>query len=304
MTEAVEYFFFSLLNRVARVLPFRIAGTIGACLGGGTFLLTSFRKAITLDNIAKAFPDLTSEEIRRIARGAYRNYGISLVEMLWSGGQSRERLKRVVTVDNPDVLEQALAEGKGVIVLSGHFGSWEFLIPALNLHTGRQVASVVQHQRNQKIDRLINAQRQRFGNLTIPMGISARKIIDVLNNRNIVAMLGDQSGPRESIFIDFLGRPAATHRGGAAFSLKTGAPLVMGFLIRRNGGGYRFVFERVDKSGLEEYTEENIIELTKRHTAILERFIRMYPDHWLWMHKRWKHTKYFESRQRNIAESA
>jgi KDO2-lipid IV(A) lauroyltransferase len=129
----------------------------------------------------------------------------------------------------------------------------------------------------------------------IPMGISTREVFRTLQEGKVVAMLGDQSGPKESVFINFFGRPAATHRGAAAFSLKAGAPIVMLFLVRQKDGVYETQFEEVDRSGLEEYTEENVNELTRRHTAILEKYIRMHPDHWLWMHKRWKHTAYYES---------
>ena len=111
----------------------------------------------------------------------------------------------------------------------------------------------------------------------------------------MVLMLGDQSGSKASLYVDFFGRPAATHQGPAAFSLKTGTPIVMVFLIRQKDGTSEAVFEEVDRTGLEAYTEENIIELTRRHTAILERYIRQHPDHWLWMHKRWKHTAYYQS---------
>jgi KDO2-lipid IV(A) lauroyltransferase len=130
------------------------------------------------------------------------------------------------------------------------------------------------------------------------MGPSSRKVLAALAEHHVVLMLGDQSGPKEAVFVDFFGRPAATHRGVAAFSLKTGAPIVMGFLVRQKDGTYTMTLEEVDRTGLDSpNNEDNIIELTKRHTAILERWIRNYPDHWLWMHKRWKHTEYFTQQQ-------
>jgi KDO2-lipid IV(A) lauroyltransferase len=106
----------------------------------------------------------------------------------------------------------------------------------------------------------------------------------------MVLMLGDQSASRESLFIDFFGRPAATHRGPALFALKTGAPMVMGLLLRQSDGRYAAEFEEIPHDDLHGASERNVAELTRRHTAVLERYIRLYPDHWLWMHKRWKHT--------------
>jgi KDO2-lipid IV(A) lauroyltransferase len=297
MRESLEYIAFLLLNRISRSLPFRLAGRIGAFLGEATFLLTGFRKKVTLENLSKAFPDLSRAQIAAIARGAYRNYGIALFEMLWAGGQAPECLLSIVHLSNPEVMNDALARGKGVIFLSGHYGSWELLISAVRLHFDSPFAMVVQHQRNRRIDALLDANRQRFGNITIPMGPSARKVVSVLHEGQIVTMLGDQSASRESVFVDFFGRPAATHGGPAAFSLKTGAPIVMGFLTRKPEGTYVIMFEEVPQADLRGYTEENVVELTRRHTAILEKHIRLHPDHWLWMHKRWKHTEYYRSLQ-------
>jgi KDO2-lipid IV(A) lauroyltransferase len=297
MRESIEFIAFLLLNRISRSLPFRVAGRIGAFLGEATFLLTGFRKRVTLENISRAFPELSPRQISVIARGAYKNYGIALLEMLWAGSQTPQVLASVVQISNPEVMMNALSRGKGVIFLSGHFGSWELLISAVRLQLGRPFAIVVQHQRNRRIDALLDADRQRFGNMTIPMGVSARKVVGVLHGGQIVAMLADQSASKESVFVDFFGRPAATHGGPAAFSLKTGAPIVMGFLTRTPEGTYVIMFEEVPQTDLRGYTEENIVELTRRHTAILEKHIRLRPDHWLWMHRRWKHTEYYRSLQ-------
>jgi KDO2-lipid IV(A) lauroyltransferase len=218
------------------------------------------------------------------------------MEMLWSGGAGEQELRATMTLENPAVPLEALARGKGLILLSGHFGAWEFIVTSMSLLLGRPVIAIAQPQRNRYIDAVISANRNRFGSGTVTMHQSAREVGRLLREGTIVGMLGDQSGPKESIFIEFFGRPAATHRGAAAFSLKYGAPIVMFFFLRQRDGTYRTVYEEVNTGGLTGTTEENIIELTTRHTAILERYIRQYPDHWLWMHKRWKHTEFYESR--------
>jgi len=128
------------------------------------------------------------------------------------------------------------------------------------------------------------------------MGLGSRQVLKALKEGSTVLILGDQSGSKESLFIDFFGRPSATHGGAAAFSLRTNTPIVMLFLMRRADGTYEVLCEEVERAGLNGYTEENVIELTRRHMAILERYIRMRPDHWLWMHKRWKHTEFYQSR--------
>jgi KDO2-lipid IV(A) lauroyltransferase len=128
------------------------------------------------------------------------------------------------------------------------------------------------------------------------MAHGVRGLLRGLKEGNAMLLLGDQSGSRESLFIPFFGHWAATHRGAAAFALKSGSPLVMYFMLRAPDGRCDIVCEEVDYSDIAGYTEEHVLELTQRHAAILERYIRSYPDHWLWMHKRWKHTAYYEAR--------
>ena len=258
---------------------------------------------MTYENLSRAFPEKPGDELHRIAKGAFRNYGISVLEMLWASGQSGDDLRKTVRIANKEVFENNFARNKGIILLSAHYGSWEFLVQGFRIQLGLPVAMIAQHQRNGRIDALIQAARARFGNTSIPMGVAARDVFRRLQEGGIVLILGDQSGSRESLYIDFFGRPAATHRGAAAFSLKTGAPIVMVFLIRQADGTAEAVLEEVDRTGVEEYTEDNVMELTRRHTIILERYIRLHPDHWLWMHKRWKHTAYYQS-QRTAGQEA
>ncbi len=293
-----EYLLFLPVNRLARALPYRGAGRLGAALGGFVWRCAGYRRGISLDNLTRAFPEKPHEEILAIARGAYRGYGRALMEMLWSGGAGKEELLATMTLDNPAVPLGALARGKGLILLSGHFGAWEFIVSSMSLRLGQPVVAIAQPQRNRFIDAVITANRNRFGSGTVTMHQSVREVMKLLQAGRIVGMLGDQSGPKESLFVEFFGRPAATHRGAAAFSLKYDAPIVMFFFIRQPDGTYRAVYEEVDRGGLTGTQEENIVELTRRHTAILERYIRAYPDHWLWMHKRWKHTEYYQSRAR------
>lgn len=295
LKSLIEYAFFLPVNAVARRLSFRGAIALGSALGATGYYLARYRRGITLDNLRRAFPGASEEEIRRIAVGAYRGYGRALVEMLWAGGASAEELKRTMHLVNPELARSALSAGKGLILLSGHFGSWECIVNSISLHLGVPIVAIAQPLRNRFVDAVISANRNRFGSGTVTMHQSVREVMKLLRAGNTVGMLGDQSGPKESVFIDFFGRPAATHRGAAAFSLKCDAPIVMFFVIREGDGSYRTVFEPVDRSGLRGSSEENIVELTKRHTAVLERYIRQYPDHWLWMHRRWKHTAFYES---------
>ena len=300
MREDIEYFFFLAFRGIAQCLPYRVAGALGSFLGTFTFHVIGFRKQLTLDNLQHAFPELDLRQRTRIALGAYRNYGKSVLEMLWAANKSDEALLDTMNFPDRTLFDRASAGQRGVIFLSAHYGNWELLIHGGRLQLGKPIAIIVQRQRNRKINEAINLSRSRHGTVTIPMGPSSREALKVLQDGGILGMLGDQSAAKEAAYVDFFGRPAATHRGVAAFSLKKNVPVIMAFMVRRSDARYDLILEEVDRSGLEAYSEENVMELTRRHTVILEKYIRLHPDHWLWMHKRWKHTEGYEARRKTM----
>ena len=295
MNTWFEYILFRAVRAIARKLPFQVASRVGSSLGMAVFRWTSVRRKVTRENLLHAFPGLSEQEHETIAAGAYRNYGRAILEFLWCGGASEVELRSIMRLANGEVAREALARGKGLILLSGHYGSWELILPCMRLLLGWPLLVIVQRQRNEKIDALIDAQRRRFDTQSVPMGQSVREVLKVLHDKKVLILLGDQSGSKESVYVPFFGRPAATHRGTAAFALKSGAPLVMFFLVRQTDGTYLVNFEEVESSDLHGSGSDKVDELTRRHVAVLERHIRLHPDHWLWMHKRWKHTSQREA---------
>ncbi|HTP14086.1 MAG TPA: lysophospholipid acyltransferase family protein, partial [Bacteroidota bacterium] len=136
----------------------------------------------------------------------------------------------------------------------------------------------------------INRWRTMFGNSIVPMESAVRELLRLLHEGKAVGMVADQTAAKESISIPFFGREVPTYEGPAMFSLKTGAPLLLGLAIRREDGTYSGRFEEVPSADISGYTKEHVAELTRRHVAMMEAIIRRYPDQWMWMHKRWKHV--------------
>jgi KDO2-lipid IV(A) lauroyltransferase len=294
MKDAIEYYLVALLYRAARMLSFGAASRLGGFLGSFVFRVTGLRKKVTLDNLRMAFPEKTEPERRAIALGAYRSYCKAMIQALWSAGAGEQELISILRVADFTPVRRALAGGRGLFLLSGHFGAWELLASSLRLQVGVPFVLIAQTQRNRRISALVDSIRGRFGNEVVPMGIGTRNVVKALHDKRIIGLLGDQSGPKESVFVDFFGRPAATHRGVAALALKNRTPIVMLLLKREPDETYVTLSEEVDFSDLTEYSEENIRELTQRHVSLLERYIRQFPEQWLWMHRRWKHTPYYE----------
>ncbi len=290
MRHRIEYVLFKLVAWCVLALPLRAVQRLGSFIGRLSFHVLTKRRAVALDNLRHAFPEKSPEELLRIAKGSFRNYGITLLEFLWFPRLTHERLEHLLRLKNIHLLKESYALGKGMVMLSGHFGNWELIAFGVAHLTGLPISIIVQTQSNELFDRAINMLRCRLGNRAIPMGIAVREIVRTLQQGGVVAIAPDQSGPMEGVFVEFFGRNVATHQGPAAFALKCNAPMQIGFLVRGSDGTYEMTLESVPAADLAGATEANILELTRRHTAILERYIRRYPDHWLWMHRRWKHT--------------
>jgi KDO2-lipid IV(A) lauroyltransferase len=300
----VEFIFFQLVKWCVLVLPLRSAQRLGTTIGSVCFHLLSSRRRIAIDNLRHAFPDRSEDELRRIAKGAFQNYGITLIELLWFPNLTDEVLRKLITIKNMEVMIQGYVRGKGMVMLSGHFGNWELIAFGVAYLSKLPFTIIIQKQENTLVDGAVNRHRCLLGNKVVPMGMSVREILKTLAAGNIVAIAPDQSGPMEGVFVDFFGRSVATHQGPAAFALRTGAPLQMGFMIRKEDGTYEVILEEIESSDLNGYSDANVLELTRRHTALLEKYIRMYPDHWLWMHRRWKHTWESVQREKQMLDTA
>ena len=285
----IEFLFFSLFRGCLLLMPFPWIQRAGRFLGRGFYYLMPGRRAITLDNLRHAFPGKTEDELRTVARGAFENFGIAMSEFLCFSKIGQPDLRRLMNYDENRAHFQAIAAGSGLVYLSGHFGNWELSGAGSACLAGVQYLVVVKTQANRLVDRVVTGLRCGFGNSVVPMERAIRESMTALRNGGVVALAPDQSATRESDFIPFFGRDVATFRGPAAFALRAGVPMKMGFTVRRADYTYDFILEEVPTSDLNGATEENVRELTRRHVSLLERYIRLHPDHWLWMHRRWKH---------------
>jgi KDO2-lipid IV(A) lauroyltransferase len=287
----IEFFAFQLLRWFVLLLPLKSAQRLGAALGTFAFYLLGSRKRVALENLHHAFPEKSDPELLNISRGAFRNYGIAFIELLWIPNLQMETIERLYISSTTEVLQNADAEGKGLIFLTGHFGGWELTPLISSSILQKPFYIIVQTQSNKLTDTVINRHRRAHGNETFDMGMSVREIFRALDKKEVIAIAGDQSGAQEGAYVEFFGRVVSTHKGPAVFALRNGAPIVMLFLVRQPDFSYQAFYHRIPMEDLPTDKDEAVTELTRRHTKLLEEYIRQYPDHWLWMHRRWKHVQ-------------
>jgi KDO2-lipid IV(A) lauroyltransferase len=151
---------------------------------------------------------------------------------------------------------------------------------------------VVKTQANHRIDDKINEFRTKSGNEVIHMGQSLRAIYGKIKNKEILCFLIDQSAHSEySVYAEFFGKKVASFAGPAKLALKFRPFILIGLNIRKENYQYEIITKEIIYDDLIETNDNNIIELTNRMQKHLEDVIRIYPDQWLWFHKRFKYIK-------------
>jgi len=289
MKNRLEYFLFLLFSLIFRLLGLNTSRKLSGFLTFIFYYLIPIRKKTVLENLTNAFPEYDEKKIQNIAYNAYKSFLTAFIEILYLPKISRQELETAVDCPNKDLIEIKFKEEKGVILLSAHFGNWEYVAASVALQLNLPFSVVVKPQRNPYVSDWMNNVRTRWNNDIVSLGLSIRKIYQTLKEKKIVAMVADQRGPQESIKVEFFGRKVSVHVGPVVLALKTGAPILYGIPVRQKNNNYKIVMHEISKDNLPEDDEEKIIELSQRHTAYLESFIRKHPEQWLWMHKRWKH---------------
>jgi len=274
-----------------RVLPRAAGAALIGALASVFYRLDRRHRRIADVNLRIAFPSLPKRARERIARRSFRNAALNLLEISRLPALSPANIPRLAVYDEVEGLDnyrEARRRGKGILYLTGHFSSWE-LLPTAHALYGHPLAFTTRPLDNARLERYLSSIRSLHGNRVVPKGNSARTILRELHSGRDFGILMDQNtSPEEGIFARFFGVPAATTSSVALFALRTGAPVLPGYLTPMERGRYRIRFlppmEAVRTGDKERDIEVN----TQRFNDVLERIVREQPESWLWGHRRWK----------------
>src|SRR3989339_61978 len=288
--HTAEFSALLVTNFFILLLPLKFSLWAGRRLGSIAFHILKIRREVVIKNLRLAFPKKTNLEIFNIAETTYKNFAMSMIELLSFPKLRLRDFSKNIEFEGLECLEHSLNNKEGMVLIAGHFGSWE-LMGAVVRKKGYPINFLVGKQHNIYVDNLLNFYRKLKNVGIIPLKMALKSVIKALKNGEFVAMLSDQdAGRRDGIFINFFGKLASTPKGPAVFALHTDLPVVMGFCIRKPEKiRHKIKFVTLDfrKSG---NNEKDIELFTLKYTQILEGFIKKYPDHWFWFHKRWKTT--------------
>jgi KDO2-lipid IV(A) lauroyltransferase len=289
ISHGLEFAAVWLLTKIAQIMPGRLADALAIFLGKLAYHVLTSRRLIAAENLRRAMPDkFTVDDINKISRQVFINIGRTTIEFARQPLLSPEKIKEMVTCDSGmEYLDNALKEGTGAVLISGHFGNWE-LLGGWMAAIGYPLDFLVGQQHNVMVDRLLVSFRRSLGVGIIPIGVAARKMIKSLRSGRMVAVVSDQHAASGGIVVDFFGRPASTPAGPAAFAVKVGCPIIAGGLLREGYNRHRALITEPIFPPQSGNTEQDIKKMTQDYTTRFEGLIRQYPDQWMWTHRRWK----------------
>ena len=286
LRHKIEYGLVLTVRALVRWVPESVARAVGAVIGLTFYAVDGGHRRLAVAQLGAAFPLRSQDECRTIARNTFIHFGQLLVAVLRASTLSPQELLQIAEFEGEERVRAALAQGKGAIIFSGHFGHWEMHVAhALVLPPMSVIARPLD---NPYLHAMLERVRQMTGNRVVYRQGGLRKILRALQSNECVAIQIDQHiQGTDAVLVEFFNRPAATTTALATLALRTGAPLIPAFIMPVAHGRYRIIYEHpIEMPGPN--ATDPVRELTQRCTDVLEMYVRRHPHLWLWMHRRWR----------------
>lgn len=291
----ISYSFLRVYIFIAGLLPIGMNIAISKCLLKLAYPFLKSRRRVANENLRIAFTNKSNKEIDSLVYASFENLIITFTEIFNISNMSEKKIKEYVEFENGELLRRLYDEGKGLILLSAHYGNWEFMAMAGAYHLKFDMLIPVKLLKNWFVDRIINKNRTACGNKVINMDKAALEMLKQLKKGKAIALLADQSAHENSdIFVKLFNKPTLTYKAPAELALKYKIPLTFNYCERQGNGKYIIKSELVKSDDLE-FNKEGVAELTQRHSNMLEKLLIENPAQWVWAHKRWKHSPKVEN---------
>lgn len=262
-------------------MPFKVQQIVGRAFGRCVYYVMPKRRHIAITNIRLCFPEFSEQHVKKIAKQSFAEVGLGAIEASVTILGHPEKLVNKVKVDGMEYVNAALAEKRGIIIMGAHFASLEL--------AGYLAAKLVPMHatyrplKNKLIDHLVLEQRKAHFHGVIHRS-DIRGMVAALKKGEAIWYAPDQDyGARHSVFAPFFGIPTATVTGLSRLAKMSNAVVIPGFQFRE-GDGYRFIA----LPPLENFPSGDYVQDATQINTILEQMIRLYPEQYLWQHRRFK----------------
>lgn len=274
-----------LVELFSLIVPYHLGVRVGGALGCMAFYVLRRERNRAIEHLNMVFGDKGPQWVRRTARQSFMHLGKSLLEVMLI---NPERIKRVVELHGEDNLREAMQQGKGAVYVTGHIGNWEMM--AHYVSATYPVSVVAAPLEPEQVNDMIVRLRSRMGVRTILRGRpgASKELIRIFKENRILGILIDQDTDVESVFVDFMGRPAWTPTAAAAMAIKFGAPVLFGYIQRGADDRHTIIIEGPLAVTVTGNLQDDIRNTTAMLTSKIEAVIRNNPEQWVWMHRRWR----------------
>jgi KDO2-lipid IV(A) lauroyltransferase len=289
MWEFLEYGFVVAIARCLGRMPRGVARGFAGLLAFDVFWCFGRLRRVGARNLEMALPELSSKAREKILRRVYIHLGWQLVEFCRMTRYTPENTRDWMRTEGLEHCRAAQARGKGVLILTGHLGAWE-LSSFYHSLMGYPMGMVIRRLDNRRLDEYVNGIRGLHGNFVLSKDDFGRGLLKAMHSGQTVGILMDTNmTPPQGEFVKFFSIDACTGTGLAHVARQTGAAVLPGFMLWEPGER-RYVLHFGPEVEIPHTADRaaDILEGTERCTAVLESWIRRYPDQWLWIHRRWK----------------
>lgn len=284
----LEFLALGFVFVLGRRLPRRFFVWLGAGIGRFVHDVLKVRREVTRENLRRAFPGRDESDIERIGRDVYAQLGSSILEFAALPGMDDAALREAVPIENLSIVDELRRQERGIMFVTPHFGSWE-LFGASFVAQGYPTTFFVKRQKNPLVADLQDDIRRSAGIEIVTEGPGvARGVLRALQRGRLLGILPDQDARRHGVFVEFLGRPASTYKGAAFFAYRAGVPIVPGFVRRQPDGNHIGTILPPIEPDPDHEQEAEVFRLTQLFTDTMTEWILRYPEHYFWVHRRFK----------------
>ncbi len=274
------------MSRVICWLPHSCLLFLGSFLGHLYYYLIKKQRNLAIHQMMASL-QISEKQARKTVMDSFVNMGQNVLEIMYMPHLSKQNFKDYIEIEHLERLTGALSEGHGVVILTGHIGTWEWLSAALTF-SDLPVTAIAKPQPNEQYTRVLNDLRATVGVEIFSRGTSELlAAARALKKGKILGFLADQDAGPGGAFTEFLGRTASTPMGPAVFAKKFNSPVVPAFILRQSNGCHKVVIGEVMRYTDKGNSDQDLFDFTVAMTKIIDRVIRENPTQWLWFQKRW-----------------
>lgn len=279
------------------LLPFPLLYGVSNGLYVLFYYVLGYRKKVVMQNIRNSFPEKSEKEQVVICKKFYKHFCDLILESLKTFTISEKQVSKRVVCKNPELINRYFEQGRSVIIAGGHYNNWELFAVGVDALIKHKTIGIYKPLSNKYFDEKMRTTRSKYGLYMISTKIVKRVFDEEINHPTATIFAIDQSpsNPRTCYWMKFLNQDTPVLFGAEKYAKDYNYPVLYGRINKEKRGHYSFEFFETGENP----KDTTYGEITEKVTRLLENDIRTIPEYWLWSHRRWKHKRPADLKEKN-----